>query len=1330
MKSIFFLLLFFLFFGCVFQEEQFRNKTLCLSLTSYSFQRIPACNSQEECFNEVEKNLFAFSGAFSGESALALNSYKNNLASSWLYFNKSLSLVKEINRLCETNNFSLLPEKTNELAFFLEKAFDFFDKATLDSFSFVLLEKNFLESEGIELIPEEDLFDDFVLLNQNLNELSVPNLRRNSGSYVSLYFASLRKFNEFSSRSGFYSLYVDEFSGEDLVGFYATDALKAIKSRKFYVPLLKKTFTSVVSFISSYRDLNRSVSALAKMPAHELFSLFGEFASTKNSVASSFSGLVSDIAFHKKALRERNASLSMQIESLASESDSKLKNLSLSSLNEFDSNLLPFLFENLNAEFISSSNDNAFSVDDFVSASKQKLYSLRNEFTELKRKDYFNEVSLGEKTNALKRISLELLSLNESIDYYSNELFGELTVLCDSKAKSIKEQLNKIDFYAEPWSVTSVAARLSVKIASYSETENERKLLYCKQILSLYNDFSSAIKDNEKFSLKSRKEFNECISSLEEIFYSRNIPSFVDSFYSLKALKESSLDSFYISSSCLELKERIKRHLYSTDKEIKEVNSLYLESKNLLFKLDYLSKVYPSFFSLKKIDLFRAKLDEISAHFSSGLLSFDSFKSSSERLSSLKKLNKAMHRFFVSSMQKFLSLNYESRLLPLSEALLGESFNARQKLFFVNPLHERIEAEFSFLSPLISGKVVFLDSCVKKIAVEEGNSRIFVSCIPANGLFVESDLNYLIPFVYSLKLMEATQNKAVFKKTIKVTSIHSVSGVKAVIPLEFDSNAAFALFNSSKIPVKVTSGKAFFNLNEVKNGSEIELFYSVFQPVSLAFSESSRKKIDENTFLAEFSVEVKNNLGFDFNSIEVFLPLNDTAKEIELFDSFSPVRFRKLNDKIVFPVYLSKFQSKKLLLKLKLNDFSEFNSALKLSIISDLSFISSSEEHSAKARELTRKANAASSLEDLLELRKETDLLLSMKNNSIETEFNAIKDSIQAKLNELEESISFIDSIGFSSESNELKSKLSKHKSLLINALSLPKQKATQKLLLINSSLNEFSAENTETFLLNKRDSLFKKAKEISEKLAVLDDDISLNALNRVFEEDNNFLSLFSRKQYFSAGLSLKSIQGKLNEINLSLKEKIALKEKSVKERLLSLNEKRSFLQALFSETKKALSESPFYVAPITRKRISFLEKSINFSPFPFDYNSLEELVLLEEELSEAENKLNETENELTFSLNKMKEDAKVFLLSAKLSNKSTKKISLAEKLFREGKYVDSINASLSSKNTGFSVLGNFTFPLQVYPLIALILLIALKKFFYKKKKKRKQKRQICSYPV
>ncbi|MFH1895066.1 MAG: hypothetical protein ABIJ74_00585 [archaeon] len=1322
--------------GCVSQEELFKNRTACISLTAYSFQEIPECSSQEECFKKVEENLFNFSeNSFSGSSAIALASYKNNLASSWLYFNKSLVLAKEINKACESGNFSLLPEKTNDFGFHLQKAFDFADKAALDSFSFILLEKEFLEEQGIQLMPEEKLFDDFILFNQNLNELSVPETTKNSSSYVSLYFSTSQEFNEFSSKAGFYSLYLNEFSSTDLVGFYSKDLLNLVKSKKFYVPLLKKTVSSLVSFFSSYNNLNEAVGLLEKMPSNELFSLLGNFVSSENSVAHSFSELVSNTALHKNSLKESNAQLSMQIEQKITQTSLRLDELSFSSLNEFDSNVLAFLFENLETNSVSGRQHGVESVKGFVSDSREKLFFIKNSFAELQRKQYFNEISLGETTAFLKKINSELFSLNSDADYYSGSLFDELTVLCDAKIFVIKQELNSVDFSSKPWEILSLASMVSVKISDYPKLGKEEKLLQCKEIISSFESLSLALADSNKFFLESGKSLESCLAELEAIFNSKNLPLFLDSFYSLKSVQEK-LDSSYVLSSCSELKERIKDFIYSNDGEVIEINSLHADSQKTLSRLVFLNKTFPVFFPSAKVNGFKQELDSQSGHFSSGKLSVEFFADSFSMLSSIKKLNDSMHAFFVSSLEEFLSANSETKLVPLDEAVLGKEFPARQKIFFPNPLNEPVNESLSFLSPEIYGNPLLYGSCLNEITKEKNNSRIFLSCLPENGFFIESDVNYLIPFSVSSELIESSQEKIVFRKLVKVNSLFSVSRVKAVIPLEFNSEYAFAFFDSERIPAGVDSKKAVFFLNDLKPDSEIELFYSVFNPVSVVLSEKSRTKFDENTFLLEFSFLIKNNLALKFDSMDFFVPLDDTVsvKNIKLFSPVSEIPLKKVNEKIVFSSSLNEFQEKEFILKFELTDLTGYSAELKQSILSDLSLLLNSQnnETALESKKLLEAVDLVSGLAGLLGLRQKTDALLLKENSSVETEFASIKKSIEEKIDSLEKSIVFIESVGFVSEANELKSKLLKEKTALADALFLSKEKSLNSLFSINSSLEEFSEKNFEEFLLGKRDFLIKKTAGLSEQVFLLEDSGLSSLAEKISLQDNNFFSFFSGKDYFSAGVSLKLIEEQVNLFETGLKEKISEKKQFLFEKAFLLEEKKKSLELLFAETEHALAESDSYVVPITSKRLDFLKNSFSAGEkdFVFDGNSLSDLVSAEKKLIAFESELNSVESELGFALSKMKEDARVFLLSAKLSGNND--LSVAEKLFSEGKYVESINASFNAFNsnkTGLLALTGFELPLQVYPLIGVIFFIAARKLFWKKKQKRKPKKKtLLSY--
>ena len=125
MKKILFLIIFLLFFfGCINQKLSFENKMKCIDLASYPHTTIPACESQEKCFAEVEKNFFSFNqNLFSSSVQQKLHSYKNHVALSWLYFNHSKKLLKQINTACRNESYPELPSLVNKLNHFLTSSF-------------------------------------------------------------------------------------------------------------------------------------------------------------------------------------------------------------------------------------------------------------------------------------------------------------------------------------------------------------------------------------------------------------------------------------------------------------------------------------------------------------------------------------------------------------------------------------------------------------------------------------------------------------------------------------------------------------------------------------------------------------------------------------------------------------------------------------------------------------------------------------------------------------------------------------------------------------------------------------------------------------------------------------------------------------------------------------------------------------------------------------------------------------------------------------------------------------------------------------------------------
>ena len=79
------------FFGCT--EMSRSEKNVCYSLTTKSYSYIPACETENSCFEKVN-SLFKTQLNYSEESKLY--EIKNHVARSWFYYNKSIKEFENI----------------------------------------------------------------------------------------------------------------------------------------------------------------------------------------------------------------------------------------------------------------------------------------------------------------------------------------------------------------------------------------------------------------------------------------------------------------------------------------------------------------------------------------------------------------------------------------------------------------------------------------------------------------------------------------------------------------------------------------------------------------------------------------------------------------------------------------------------------------------------------------------------------------------------------------------------------------------------------------------------------------------------------------------------------------------------------------------------------------------------------------------------------------------------------------------------------------------------------------------------------------------------------
>ncbi|MDD5147848.1 MAG: hypothetical protein PHH08_00105 [Candidatus ainarchaeum sp.] len=510
--------------GCISEEASETERFLCLDLTNRPFALVPKCASQEKCFEEADSRLFDFdSGVLPYDSRSELVSLKNSLASSWLFFNKAGENIRAINSACSSGgDFSGLAGQVNELNYSLAKAFEFSDKANYSAFSIVSAEEKNLEEEKIFLAKEEPLYNDFALINRNLNDLQSQNLE--SGTFAGAYLKEMHSLNALMKRTGFERDFIEETTAIDFFEKYAPDITKGKEAeRVFKIPFFGDAIGSFVSFLNDFLKINSASEALSKMPAFEYLQAYGSLAGSENSAISNFSLLLRNDCLHRQALIERNAGLELQITGKINSASEKIALLSSSRLASFDANFLAELYSLLGQD--SEIATQKFSIQDFSNFREKavaELLPLSARFSETRQKDFLGTLPLGEETLSLKEIDSRLSSLLENLSFLENESLSGLEVLCRERTKkisaSIEEQKIPDSLVVK---ASDLKARIKFRISEFNGSkETYERLFLCKRTIEEFNDFRLAVEGFEEYSLKEEIIAEECFSFLEKIFSS------------------------------------------------------------------------------------------------------------------------------------------------------------------------------------------------------------------------------------------------------------------------------------------------------------------------------------------------------------------------------------------------------------------------------------------------------------------------------------------------------------------------------------------------------------------------------------------------------------------------------------------------------------------------------------------------------------------------------------------------------------------------------------------------------------------------------------------
>ncbi len=1376
MKLKIFLFLSFLFLiGCIdpVNELSISQRRVCLSLTSFPSTSIPFCESKEACFNKVnellpENDLSEFSLALNQKIGL----YKNSLAFSWFYFNKIRTSLNEINKECNQRFVSNLSFHANESISYLNKAIEELNKLNLIALEIIVLEIQELELQEINLIKEEPIFDSYLDLINNLNDLF--NGNKNSKTFVGLYFFKSNELNKLiqaidSTRT------VKEFTLIDVFAEIDNTIFSILLKNNPFAAIIKNSAFALVHKINFLDKTVQGNILLGKANPSEFFSLFDSLASPSNSATEKFIDLIKTIAKNKKNLKEKTNELINEnkflIESIQTQLNALDSNSYQSFNEEFISSLISLLQE---GKEIQTQKFELNEINQFKQNNFEKLDELKKQLNKLLNKNYFNNISNGKKVIELKNINSELKLLNDKTLFYSNELTDELIDLCNSRANFIRNEINKEKI--DRIEVIELKNKLTSKIIKFNETKTEKeKLIQCKPIVEDFKLFKKAINQFTEFEVNEKEGFEKCLNEVNELLKNPEIKNiFFERLNNLKLIQKNK-EYFNGKNYCIELKKDITFYAYSSF-DLSELKDLLKKTNHYLELLGTLST--------SKALKFKTQINYFNELFSSNEVE-EIIKNKLEIKNKLLKLFNEIRIELIQELKIFLEENIEIQSLSNELFKTDKKIEVLTKYVVKNPFNEQINEEINISIPLNKvneTEIVSKTQNIIKTSISNNKIEVTLNELPLNQTeLTVKEFNEINVSEIKTIVLNASEKKALILKEIKINLLREIE--KAVVSTELIQpidllNEVSIYSENKKIPFGLKENEISFLIEKPKDNQIISIYYYILNPIKVSLPQEEIIKLNEKEFEIVQEIKIKNNLPLNIENTVISLNqfnLNETLITVELFnESGKSIKLNQTTNKIEFNLNnLNKEEEITLTLYKKIENLDkliekvekEIEMEVNLLILSDFKEVK--EQALNELKELNKLMQIQDNKEKISKLEKLKSKIndLSKKNTDYEKsliEINSLKKEALEQINYLEKELNELEKTNMKDKTIELKQYLNELKEKFNSAL---ENELNQKILEEKKILLEIQS-------LMQSKSFPKIKKELMAKYL-----FTTNELNTIFEKINNsklenppsneekkinsmkeeILTKFNEEKYFEANELLNSLSKE--KINLENHLKNELKSKSEKiilnarqlNELISNRQIENLIQEfedLFDGlSKDELNELAKYI-PLSKQELSYFKREskeiinkintnkLNEIESLFNENKFLEIASNEKDAKEIENsikRLQEIKSQLESKKDSIKNSAigKVkqaeFLLKENPKEDAKKIIEEAQKNLEEKKYLD----ALKYANAGTSLLSlnknakNLQIPLALYPLVILIVLIIGIKFYSRKKEEKVEQKKI-----
>ncbi len=861
--------------GCLNPEQESQLRFDCVDLSSGSFALVPECGTQEECYQKAESELFGFDDSqLDFDSRRVLESYKNSLALSWRYFNESQTELKKIRDLCwNREQWSELPLRVNRLNHLLVQAFAAADEADKQAVVFLASEKEWLAEQELDLVREEPLFDDWVLLQNNLNELQTK--QPQGHSLASKMLQAQERIDAVFAQYGFGKRFVAAEQLADLLPENRTGILENLPKKEPFLPVFGGIVIDFASQFANQQRLQESVQTLKRFPTFAFFSAYRELVGIDDSVASETAALARILAEHHQRTEEKTNELQ---EALGKKMDldwERVRQAKIGAANGLPTETFQALVIALKPQTrISLKN---FEITDWTETQpklEQKLLEIRTNFSKTVEKRVLGQDSIGTRLKGLKEIQNQLQEWESNLFFLETGFQSSLLELCSERIQQITRE-SKTE-YSE-----STALELAAQTRFFSgqfkeEKETGKKLNFCGQAIQSFENLSLFLKDQKKFEAETKQAAGNCFSFLETAFKNQTeelaeMEWQWEQFQQKRRNSQSPIQELELE--CKNLATKAKTRLLNSEK-IRELQGNFAEIEN------YWNAILQLQPDSEKLERAKKQVFELRAFFAGQQILLEKALPLLEELfQQSQQLREELRELFGGQLKEFLERNAKTVSFSGQMPKANQANWLFTQFAFSNPTGIEWEEPLEIEMPgnWESASAEEASPNISTVFLQGQKLKILFSTVPAGISTAKIKSEQLVSAQEKNEFLFVNQFKALVQKTIgfetETEFLELLVSSSLLVP---EAANVWVVFKNQEKPFSRNGATIEFRAEKVSSKSTATVFFMIPNP--LQTSETFSSQGNE----LRWTIEIQNKLAESIPKpqIVLFLP-RESVEDLE-----------------------------------------------------------------------------------------------------------------------------------------------------------------------------------------------------------------------------------------------------------------------------------------------------------------------------------------------------------------------------------------------------------------------------------------------------------------